>query len=90
MPINIGENASGLTIYSSSTMLALFLAFAFASCATSSYAIASTDPVCIIGAGPGGLTIAHELEAKGYNTVVFEKQPEVGGKCQEYYDGPDQ
>ena len=49
-----------------------------------------TDPVCIVGAGPGGLTIAHELEAKGYRTVVFDKQPEVGGKCQAYYDGPDQ
>ena len=46
------------------------------------------DPVCIVGAGPGGLTIAHELEAKGYTTVLFEKQPEVGGKCQSFYDGP--
>lgn len=51
---------------------------------------ASSDPVCIVGAGPGGLTIAHELEAKGYSTVTFEKQPEVGGKCQEYYDGTDE
>ncbi|KAI0684834.1 FAD/NAD-P-binding domain-containing protein [Cytidiella melzeri] len=47
--------------------------------------LVSRNPVCIVGAGPGGLTIAHELEAKGYNTVVFEKQAEVGGKCQAYY-----
>ncbi|KAI0341060.1 FAD/NAD-P-binding domain-containing protein [Trametopsis cervina] len=50
----------------------------------------ASDPVCIVGAGPGGLTIAHELEAKGISTVTFEKQPEVGGKCQAYYDGPNQ
>ncbi|KAI0341062.1 FAD/NAD(P)-binding domain-containing protein [Trametopsis cervina] len=42
-------------------------------------------PVCIIGAGPGGLTAAHELEAKGISTVIFEKQDVVGGKCQAYY-----
>ncbi|KAI0087476.1 FAD/NAD-P-binding domain-containing protein [Irpex rosettiformis] len=48
------------------------------------------DPVCIVGAGPGGLTVAHELEAKGVPTVVFEKQETVGGKCQSFYDGPNQ
>lgn len=57
---------------------------------TSATVLTSTDPVCVVGAGPSGLTIAHELEAKGYKTVVFDKQPEVGGKCQEFYDGPDQ
>ena len=46
------------------------------------------NPICIVGAGPTGLTTGHELEAKGYSTVIFEKQPEVGGKCQAYYDGP--
>lgn len=45
-------------------------------------------PVCIVGAGPTGLTIAHGLEAKEYKTVIFDRQPEVGGKCQAYYDGP--
>ncbi|KAF1995917.1 FAD/NAD(P)-binding domain-containing protein [Amniculicola lignicola CBS 123094] len=43
-------------------------------------------PVCIIGAGPAGLTAANRLEEKGYKAVIFEKQPEVGGKCQSYYD----
>ncbi|KAI0799681.1 FAD/NAD-P-binding domain-containing protein [Irpex lacteus] len=57
---------------------------------TSATVLTSADPVCVVGAGPSGLTIAHELEAKGYKTVVFDKQPEVGGKCQEFYDGPDQ
>ena len=46
----------------------------------------AVDPVCIVGAGPAGLTVANRLEAKGYETVIFEKNPEVGGKCQAYYD----
>lgn len=45
------------------------------------------NPVCIVGAGPSGLTIAHELEAKNISTVTFEKQALVGGKCQAYYEG---
>ncbi|KAJ7505772.1 FAD/NAD-P-binding domain-containing protein [Mycena galericulata] len=48
--------------------------------------IALADPVCIVGAGPTGLTIANRLQAKGYDTVIFEKGAEVGGKCQAYYD----
>lgn len=47
----------------------------------------AADPVCIVGAGPAGLTVANRLEAKGYETVIFDKHPEVGGKCQAYYDG---
>lgn len=47
---------------------------------------AAADPVCIVGAGPAGLTIANRLQAKGLDTVIFEKNPEVGGKCQAYYD----
>ena len=43
------------------------------------------SPVCIVGAGPAGLTAARKLEGKGYSTVIFDKQPEVGGKCQTYY-----
>ncbi|KAI0083271.1 hypothetical protein BDY19DRAFT_900543 [Irpex rosettiformis] len=57
--------------------------------ATNPSAHANAYPVCIVGAGPTGLTVAHDLEAKGYSTVIFEKQPKVGGKCQAYYDGPD-
>ncbi|RDI78266.1 hypothetical protein Vi05172_g11772 [Venturia inaequalis] len=43
-------------------------------------------PVCIIGAGPSGLTAAYNLQLKGYKTVIFDKQAEIGGKCQAYYD----
>jgi flavin-dependent dehydrogenase len=47
---------------------------------------ADVDPICIVGAGPAGLTVANRLQAKGIETVIFEKDPEVGGKCQSYYD----
>lgn len=43
-------------------------------------------PVCIIGGGPAGLTAAARLDAKGIESIVFEKQDAVGGKCQSYYD----
>lgn len=46
---------------------------------------ASGHPVCVVGAGPAGLTAAAELELKGKQTVVFEKQDAVGGKCQAVY-----
>ncbi|MBE7182045.1 MAG: FAD-dependent oxidoreductase [Terriglobus roseus] len=42
-------------------------------------------PVCVVGAGPAGLTAAYTLQQKGYETVVFDKQSAVGGKCQSYY-----
>ena len=43
-------------------------------------------PVCIIGAGPSGLSAAGKLEEKGIKAIVFDKQAEVGGKCQAWYD----
>ncbi|KAK0126470.1 hypothetical protein ONS95_008067 [Cadophora gregata] len=45
-----------------------------------------TFPVCIVGAGPAGLTAAKKLEDKGRKVVIFEKQDEVGGKCQAVYE----
>ena len=51
--------------------------------ASTSFAV---DPVCIVGAGPAGLTVANQLLGKGQETVIFAKDPEVGGKCQAYYD----
>ncbi|KIK57478.1 hypothetical protein GYMLUDRAFT_172661 [Collybiopsis luxurians FD-317 M1] len=48
----------------------------------------SEDPICIIGAGPSGLTVAHELEAHGKSIVIFDSNAEVGGKCQSYYNNP--
>ena len=56
-----------------------------AAAATCSF-VQAADPVCIVGAGPSGLTVANKLQAKGLETVIFEKDPEVGGKCQAYYD----
>jgi ribulose 1,5-bisphosphate synthetase/thiazole synthase len=43
-------------------------------------------PVCIIGAGPAGLAAAGRLEQKGVKAVMFDRQEEVGGKCQAWYD----
>jgi len=40
--------------------------------------------VAIIGSGPAGLTVAHELSRKGYDVTIFEALPELGGmlrKC---------
>ncbi|KAF2131454.1 FAD/NAD(P)-binding domain-containing protein [Dothidotthia symphoricarpi CBS 119687] len=43
-------------------------------------------PVCIIGAGPAGLSAAGRLEDKDIKAVIFDEQAEVGGKCQAWYD----
>ncbi len=37
------------------------------------------EKVAIVGAGPAGLTAAHNLRKKGYQVTVFEKLPVVGG-----------
>jgi phytoene desaturase len=34
----------------------------------------------IVGAGPGGLTAAMLLAARGFNVTVFEKDPHIGGR----------
>lgn len=36
--------------------------------------------VIVIGAGPGGLTSAMLLQNKGYDVVVYEKKPYIGGR----------
>ena len=64
-----------LSCITATAVLTTFVTFAWAA-----------DPVCIVGAGPAGLTVANRLEGKGYETVIFEKNPKVGGKCQAYYD----
>ncbi|HKN53387.1 MAG TPA: alpha/beta fold hydrolase, partial [Amycolatopsis sp.] len=38
--------------------------------------------VVIVGGGPGGLSVARELERAGHRAIVLEKQPSVGGKCE--------
>lgn len=52
-------------------------------------AASAAYPVCIVGAGPSGLTVAHELESRGVSTVIYDSNVEVGGKCQSYYDDPE-
>ncbi len=37
------------------------------------------EKVAIIGAGPAGLTCAHDLALSGFNCTVFEKLPVAGG-----------
>ncbi len=37
------------------------------------------DKVAVIGAGPAGLTVAHDLALKGYPVTVFERLPVAGG-----------
>ncbi|OZM70810.1 hypothetical protein CFN78_23090 [Amycolatopsis antarctica] len=36
--------------------------------------------ICVVGAGPGGLSAAYELERLGHTVVVLEQAEEVGGK----------
>ena len=47
------------------------------------------DKICIIGAGPAGLSAAMYLEQKGYfNYTILEKEDHVGGKCHSpHYNG---
>ena len=39
----------------------------------------NNEPVVIIGAGPAGLTAAHELVSSGIRPLVLEKADKVGG-----------
>jgi NADPH-dependent glutamate synthase beta subunit-like oxidoreductase/formate hydrogenlyase subunit 6/NADH:ubiquinone oxidoreductase subunit I len=41
----------------------------------------TSKPVSIIGAGPAGLTCAHELSLMGYKAVVYEMEKIAGGMC---------
>ncbi len=38
-----------------------------------------SERVVVIGAGPGGLTAAHELTELGHEAIIFEKDDQVGG-----------
>ena len=40
---------------------------------------ADAKKIAIVGAGPAGLTAAHDLALKGYKVTVFEKLPVAGG-----------
>ncbi|WP_291319028.1 FAD-dependent oxidoreductase [Desulfonatronospira sp.] len=38
-----------------------------------------SEKVCIVGAGPAGLTAAHDLALMGYRVTVYESEDEPGG-----------
>lgn len=69
----------------SKVLSVVLAAVPFAAAAVADRSYGSTAPVCIVGAGPSGLTAAKALEDKGRKVVVFEKRNDVGGKCQSYY-----
>ncbi|KAJ2904278.1 diapophytoene desaturase [Zalerion maritima] len=66
--------------------VAALLAAAWGAQATPTTTHSYDDPICIVGAGPAGLSAAKTLEDLGKAVVIFEKQAEVGGKCQAYYE----
>jgi len=39
----------------------------------------SEDKVAVVGSGPAGLTVAHDLAHRGYPVTIFEKLPVAGG-----------
>jgi heterodisulfide reductase subunit A len=43
------------------------------------YPIPDTHRIAIVGAGPAGLTAAHDLALQGYGVTVFEALPVAGG-----------
>ncbi|MEZ7002713.1 flavin-containing monooxygenase [Streptomyces sp. AD55] len=54
--------------------------------APSRTAPATDRPVYVVGAGPGGLAVAHELRARGLRAVVLERADRVGASWRSHYD----
>lgn len=44
--------------------------------------------MAIVGAGPGGLSVAMLLAAAGFSVTIYEKQPVVGGRTRRIEVGP--
>ncbi|MGC9544089.1 flavin-containing monooxygenase [Streptomyces sp. UG1] len=47
---------------------------------------ATDHPVYVIGGGPGGLSVAYALRARGLRAVVLEKSDRVGASWRRHYD----
>ncbi|QOV37663.1 NAD(P)/FAD-dependent oxidoreductase [Streptomyces ferrugineus] len=47
---------------------------------------ATDRPVYVIGGGPGGLSVAYALRARGLRAVVLEKSDRVGASWRRHYD----
>ena len=61
------------------------LVFSSIDCLASvSLALNHQDPVCIMGAGPAGLSTAYFLQEKDHSVYVFEKEASVGGKAKSF------
>jgi putative flavoprotein involved in K+ transport len=43
--------------------------------------------VIVVGGGPGGLSVAHELTRRGLTPLVLERTPQVGDVWRNHYDG---
>ncbi|WP_345580365.1 NAD(P)/FAD-dependent oxidoreductase [Streptomyces prasinosporus] len=43
-------------------------------------------PVYVVGGGPGGLSVAHALRARGIRAVVLERSDRVGASWRRHYD----
>ena len=67
--------------------LALALALAVGPAAASNTSAAETPrgkTIAVIGAGFSGLTAACELQKLGYEVILMDKNPEVGGRAQTF------
>jgi putative flavoprotein involved in K+ transport len=47
---------------------------------------ATEHPVYVIGGGPGGLSVAYALRARGIRAVVLERSDSVGASWRKHYD----
>lgn len=84
LPMTRGEGAAGMALLPAKPPLNVATIQSFSQLskdrATSAASkVTSPIPVAVIGAGPAGLTAAHDLAIMGYKVTVFESAPYPGG-----------